>query len=67
MEAINRARRRFFLRPGYIARHIGDLANLALTKQAIVWKVLWRTVFGGKAADPRVGRVQLHPDTTRTV
>ena len=53
MEAINRAKRRFFLRPAYIARHVGDVARLALTKQAIVWQVLSRTVFG--AANRRYG------------
>ncbi len=46
MEAINRAKRRFFLRPSYISRHLGDVARLAMTKQAIVWQVLSRTVFG---------------------
>ena len=40
MDAINRAKRRFFLRPAYMARHAGDVAKLALTKQAIVWQVL---------------------------
>ena len=40
MQAINRAKRRFFLRPGYMARHLGDVARLALTKQGIVWQVL---------------------------
>ena len=29
MDAINRAKRRFFLRPGYMARHVGDVARLA--------------------------------------
>jgi anaerobic magnesium-protoporphyrin IX monomethyl ester cyclase len=51
MQAIHRAKRRFFLRPGYIARHMGDVARLALTKQAIVWQVLSRTVFGAKVVD----------------
>jgi anaerobic magnesium-protoporphyrin IX monomethyl ester cyclase len=46
MDAINRAKRRFFLRPSYIGRHLGDVARLALTKQAIVWQVVSRTVFG---------------------
>ena len=46
MQAINRAKRRFFLRPGYMARHLGDVARLALTKQGIVWQVFTRTVFG---------------------
>ncbi len=50
MEAINRAKRRFFLRPGYLVRHLGDVARLALTKQSIVWQVLSRTVFGARVA-----------------
>jgi len=54
MEAINRARRRFFLRPAYIRRHVGDIAKLALTKQAIVWKVLSRTLFGARVEDADV-------------
>jgi radical SAM superfamily enzyme YgiQ (UPF0313 family) len=51
MDAINRAKRRFFLRPSYMARHVGDVARLAMTKQAIVWQVLMRTVFGSKVVD----------------
>ena len=51
MDTINRAKRRFFLRPGYMARHLGDVARLALTKQAIVWQVLTRTVFGTRVVD----------------
>jgi anaerobic magnesium-protoporphyrin IX monomethyl ester cyclase len=51
MDAINRAKRRFFLRPSYMLRHLGDVARLALTKQHIVWQVLSRTVFGTRVAD----------------
>ena len=51
MAAINRAKRRFFLRPAYIARHFGDVARLALTKQTIVWQVLTRTVLGARVVD----------------
>jgi hypothetical protein len=51
MRAINRAKRRFFLRPSYVARHLGDVARLALTKQAIVWQVFTRTVLGSRVAD----------------
>ncbi len=51
MAAINRAKRRFFLRPGYMARHVGDVARIALTKQSIVWQVLSRTLFGSKVVD----------------
>src|SRR3954468_25075163 len=46
MSAINRAKRRFFLRPGYMARHVTDVAQIALSKQNIVWQVLTRTLFG---------------------
>jgi radical SAM superfamily enzyme YgiQ (UPF0313 family) len=53
MDAINRAKRRFFLRPGYVARHAGDIARLARTKQAIVWHVLRRTLFGARVTDAR--------------
>src|SRR5687767_3407970 len=54
MEAINRAKRRFFLRPSYITRHLGDVARLALTKQTIVWQVMSRTIFGARVADTSV-------------
>jgi radical SAM superfamily enzyme YgiQ (UPF0313 family) len=64
MDAINRARRRFFLRPAYMRRHIGDIAKLALTKQAIVWKVLSRTLFGARVVDTDVPAVSLRPDAS---
>jgi radical SAM superfamily enzyme YgiQ (UPF0313 family) len=51
MGAINRAKRRFFLRPAYMARHFGDITKLLLTKQSIVWQVLSRTVFGARVPD----------------
>jgi hypothetical protein len=51
MEAINRAKRRFFLRPGYMARHVGDVAQIAFSKQNIVWQVLTRTLFGAPVID----------------
>jgi radical SAM superfamily enzyme YgiQ (UPF0313 family) len=51
MSTINRAKRRFFLRPSYMARHLGDVARLAVTKRTIVWQVLARTVFGARVAD----------------
>ena len=56
MSAINRAKRRFFLRPSYITRHLGDVARLALTKQAIVWQVLSRTILGARTVDTAVVR-----------
>jgi anaerobic magnesium-protoporphyrin IX monomethyl ester cyclase len=51
MDAINRAKRRFFLRPGYLARHAGDIARVAMSKQSIVWQVLTRTLFGARVTD----------------
>ncbi len=46
MAALNRARRRFFLRPSYIARHLGDIFRMLLTSQALVWKVVTRMLIG---------------------
>jgi anaerobic magnesium-protoporphyrin IX monomethyl ester cyclase len=51
LRAINRAKRRFFLRPSYVARHAGDIARLAMTKQAIVWRAASGFLFGARAAD----------------
>jgi radical SAM superfamily enzyme YgiQ (UPF0313 family) len=52
MGAINRARRRFYLRPGYLARHTGDVFRLATTKWSMVWHVGLRVLFGdGSAPD----------------
>ena len=59
MQAINRAKRRFFLRPGYMARHLGDVARLALTKQGIVWQIFMRTVFGTRVVDATRPEVSL--------
>jgi radical SAM superfamily enzyme YgiQ (UPF0313 family) len=64
MESINRAKRRFFLRPAYMVRHAGDVAKLAFTKQAIVWQVLSRTVFGARVVDTHPGRAALRAETT---
>jgi radical SAM superfamily enzyme YgiQ (UPF0313 family) len=55
MDAINRAKRRFFLRPGYLSRHAGDVVRLALTKQGIVWRVLVRTLLGTRVTDATRG------------
>jgi radical SAM superfamily enzyme YgiQ (UPF0313 family) len=51
MDAVNRAKRRFFLRPGYLARHVGDVARLAVSKRSIFAQVIRRTLFGGKVVD----------------
>ncbi|MBI2834347.1 MAG: B12-binding domain-containing radical SAM protein [Acidobacteria bacterium] len=61
MRQITRARRRFFMRPGYVLRHFGDVIRIALTKQAVVWRVLADTLFGHrpKAAAGATGDVAL--------
>jgi anaerobic magnesium-protoporphyrin IX monomethyl ester cyclase len=51
MRAINRAKRRFFLRPRYMARHIGDVAQLVASKPAIVTHLLSRILFGQQVVD----------------
>jgi hypothetical protein len=51
MDTINRAKRRFFLRPSYMARYVGDVARIAFTKQKIVAQVMSRTVFGARVVD----------------
>ena len=51
MAAINRAKRRFFLRPAYLARHFADALKIARTKPAIVGSLLSRILLGQKVAD----------------
>lgn len=46
MKAINRAKRRFYLRPGYLVRHAGDVARLFTSKWGVAWQVASRTIFG---------------------
>ncbi len=54
MDAIERAKRRFYLRPRYIARHAGDLARLATTKWHVAWQIGSRMLIGGgTSAAPR--------------
>ena len=54
MSAINRARRRFFLRPQYLRQHVADITRLAVTKPAIVWHLLSRILFGQRVVDASV-------------
>jgi hypothetical protein len=59
MEALARARRSFFLRPSYIARHLGDIGRMLLTSQGLVWKIVTRMLLGGRerpAAPPSMAR-----------
>jgi anaerobic magnesium-protoporphyrin IX monomethyl ester cyclase len=44
--AINRAKRRFFLRPSYLARHFADAIRIVQTKPAIVGRLLTRILLG---------------------
>jgi anaerobic magnesium-protoporphyrin IX monomethyl ester cyclase len=46
MGAINRAKRRFFLRPRYLRRHAGDVLKLAVTKFPVAWHVGSQMLFG---------------------
>ncbi len=50
METINRAKRRFFFRPSYLARHAGDVAKLATTKWHVAWRVGARMLVGSRTA-----------------
>ena len=51
MAAINRARRRFFLRPRYFVRHLGEIVRIALTNRGTVSEILSRIVFGRPLTD----------------
>ncbi|HYT65034.1 MAG TPA: radical SAM protein [Vicinamibacterales bacterium] len=48
MDAINRAKRRFFMRPAYLASRFGDMVKLATTKPSIFGQIATRTIFGSK-------------------
>jgi radical SAM superfamily enzyme YgiQ (UPF0313 family) len=45
-DAINRAKRKFYLRPGYLVRHSADIFRLASTKWNLAWHVGSRVLFG---------------------
>ena len=51
MGAINRAKRRFYLRPSYLARHSRDVLRLAVTKWSLAWHVGSRMLFGTRIAN----------------
>jgi radical SAM superfamily enzyme YgiQ (UPF0313 family) len=46
LNAINRGKRRFYLRPGYLMRHTGDILRLTATKWNLAWHVGSRVLFG---------------------
>ena len=52
MSAINRAKRKFFFRPSYVARRFGDVLRIAATKPAIVGQVLSRSLLGRRVPAP---------------
>jgi len=52
MDAINRAKRRFFMRPKYLARKLGDVVKLAATKPHIFGQIASRTLFGARIPAP---------------
>jgi anaerobic magnesium-protoporphyrin IX monomethyl ester cyclase len=51
MDAINRGRRKFFLRPGYLLRHTGDVTRLAMSKWRVVGHIASRMLFGARVTD----------------
>ena len=56
MAAINRARRRFYLRPSYLVRHAGDVFRLATSKWGVAWDIASRAIFGARVTDPALDR-----------
>ena len=50
MKAINRAKRRFFLRPAYLARHFSDALKIVQTKPGIVLSLMRRILLGQPVA-----------------
>jgi anaerobic magnesium-protoporphyrin IX monomethyl ester cyclase len=64
MGAINRAKRRFFMRPTYLARNFRTIIKIASTKPGIVSEILGRAVFGARVQhahtpSPELGQIEL--------
>ena len=51
MGAIRDARRRFFLRPRYLAHHAGDVVRMLVTKQHVVREIVSRFLFAPRVAE----------------
>ena len=66
MDAINRAKRRFFLRPCYLARRFGDVLKLTASKPAIVRQMLSRAVFGTRVPSPPASAASASRATSAT-
>ncbi len=64
LDAINRAKRRFYLRPGYLLRHTPDILRLASTKWSLAWHVGSRVLFGSPVtvAAPPAGAIARERD-----
>jgi anaerobic magnesium-protoporphyrin IX monomethyl ester cyclase len=52
MRAIAKGRRRFFLRPRYIVRHLGDLLRLLVGNRRLAWEVALRLALGLRDVEP---------------
>jgi anaerobic magnesium-protoporphyrin IX monomethyl ester cyclase len=52
MEAMARGKRRFFLRPRYIVRHLGDLVRLLIGNRRLAWEVVVRMALGLRDVEP---------------
>jgi radical SAM superfamily enzyme YgiQ (UPF0313 family) len=63
MGAINKAKRRFFLRPAYLGRHLADVARLAWTKPSIVTHLASRVLFGQKVVDATPPELAFHSES----
>jgi anaerobic magnesium-protoporphyrin IX monomethyl ester cyclase len=63
MGAINKAKRRFFLRPAYLGRHLADVARLAWTKPSIVTHLASRVLFGQKVVDATPRELAFRPES----
>jgi len=70
MREIIRARRRFFLRPAYITRHLSDVMRLLVTKRHVVGEVLGRIVLGNPVPEAKpashVGEQQMAVSGSRS-
>jgi len=64
LDAINRAKRRFYLRPSYMVKHAGDIARLASSKWNLAWHVGSRVVFGTPVTHAAPKSAPLLPPTS---
>jgi radical SAM superfamily enzyme YgiQ (UPF0313 family) len=53
MDAVRRSMRRFYLRPGYLAAHAGDVVRLASSKWSVAWPLATRMILGTDRPDAR--------------